>query len=232
MRSNVIHNSKLSRDARLLYALLDDYAGQKGEAWPSMKTLMADLDASERAVQKWLKELRDASLYQPLEEPGRRLVRRLDWATPAQPCADPRTSVHPPPHVGAPTPAPACAFDQPYLFKEPRKEPRKEQTEARGIVSRSFPQFWERWAALTGRLQKQSAAAGAWVSVVTVQTEGLAMECLERYGASDEVGRGVVCNPDRWIYDQARDGFKGEWPGRLSLVDRRSRDLARAIGDD
>lgn len=88
---------------------------------------------------------------------------------------------------------------------------KKEIVPLRGIVSQKFREFWERWIALTGRRQKESYACQAFVSVVEAETELDCLACLERYGLSDEVRQGVVMNPDKWIYDQARDGFRGEW---------------------
>ncbi len=79
------------------------------------------------------------------------------------------------------------------------------------ILSRDFPQFWQRWCELTKRKQKESNARTAWISVVEPEFAPAAMACLERYGASDEVSRGIVANPDNWIYTQARDNFTGEW---------------------
>lgn len=88
----------------------------------------------------------------------------------------------------------------------------KKNSEAKpGIVRASFAQFWLRWCELTKRKQRESYACQAWISVVEFDTEALALACLERYGASDEVRRGIVTNPDKWIFDQARDKFTGEW---------------------
>ncbi len=93
---------------------------------------------------------------------------------------------------------------------------RKLPTEAKpfvpGAVANSFAAFWKRWCELTGRKQRESYACQAWISVVEFDTQALAMACLERYGASAEVNRGVVTNPDKWIYEQARDDWKGDWP--------------------
>lgn len=80
-----------------------------------------------------------------------------------------------------------------------------------------FPDFapwWKRWCELTGRRLRESMACQAWLSVVTSDLAPAAAACLERYGASDEVQRGIVSNPDRWLYDQARDKFAGEWQSR------------------
>jgi len=75
----------------------------------------------------------------------------------------------------------------------------------------TFRPFWENWVSLTGRVQRESAACQAWFSVVTSENKMSAMACLGRYGASNEVRRGIVTNPDKWLYDQARDGFNGQW---------------------
>lgn len=83
-----------------------------------------------------------------------------------------------------------------------------------------FPDFapwWNRWCELTGRRLRESLACQAWLSVVTMELAPAATACLERYGASDEVMRGIVNNPDRWLYDQARDKFAGEWQERKPM---------------
>lgn len=91
---------------------------------------------------------------------------------------------------------------------------KKLPTEAKlpGAVSTSFRQFWDRWCALTGRRVRESYACQAWISVVDFETESAAMACLERYGVSNEVRRGAVTNPDKWIYEQARDRWHADWP--------------------
>lgn len=92
--------------------------------------------------------------------------------------------------------------------------------------------FWVRWVALTRRAQRKSLARAAWLSVVTPATETAAMACLERYGLSGEVRNGAVTNPDKWIYDQARDNFTGEWqpqPETLSSAERKSKAMREAV---
>lgn len=95
-----------------------------------------------------------------------------------------------------------------------------------GVVASSFRQFWDRWCELTQRKQRESYACQAWISVVELETEAGALACLERYGSSEEVKRGIVTNPDKWIYDQARDGFRGEWqrvdPTPNRMVEKRT----------
>ena len=98
--------------------------------------------------------------------------------------------------------------------------------------SKEFGNFWARWGALTHRIQRHADALRAWIGVVEPGEESAVMACLERYGASDEVLRGVVCNPEKWLYEQARDDWRGDWPAPKSALDIRSEALRRAIGDD
>lgn len=79
-------------------------------------------------------------------------------------------------------------------------------------LSKTFPVWFARWTALTKRKQREQDAMRAWIGVVDEDEADLVMACLERYGRSDEVARGVVCNPDKWIYDQSQDGWAGDWP--------------------
>ncbi len=51
-----------------------------------------------------------------------------------------------------------------------------------------------------------------WLSVVTVESESQVFSCLARYLASDEVSRGAVANPEKWLMEQFRDGWTGDWP--------------------
>ena len=53
----VLYARNLSRDAKLLYAVLLGYAWQEQRCWPGYTRLCADLDASENAVRKWMREL-------------------------------------------------------------------------------------------------------------------------------------------------------------------------------
>ncbi len=99
-------------------------------------------------------------------------------------------------------------------------------------VSKDFGIFWARWGALTHRIQRHADALRAWIGVVEPGEEPAVMECLERYGASDEVLRGVVSNPEKWLYEQARDQWRGDWPAPKSALEIRSEALRRAIGDD
>jgi hypothetical protein len=58
----VVYARNLSRDAKLLYAVLLGYAWQEQRCWPGYKRLCDDLDASENAVRKYMRELEKVHL--------------------------------------------------------------------------------------------------------------------------------------------------------------------------
>jgi hypothetical protein len=58
----VLYARHLSRDAKLLYAVLLGYAWQDQRCFPGYQRLCADLDASENAVRTWMRELEAAHL--------------------------------------------------------------------------------------------------------------------------------------------------------------------------
>jgi len=79
-------------------------------------------------------------------------------------------------------------------------------------TSGRFDEWWTRWCELTGRAQNKAQACQAWLSVVKPGDEEAVAGCLERYGLSDEVGRTVITNPDRWLFAQAQNHWQGDWP--------------------
>ena len=58
----VLYAQHLSRDAKLLYAVLLGYAWQEQRCFPGYQRLCADLNASENAVRTWMRELEDSHL--------------------------------------------------------------------------------------------------------------------------------------------------------------------------
>jgi hypothetical protein len=77
-----------------------------------------------------------------------------------------------------------------------------------GQSSLRFDEFWQQYP----RKQHRDAACQEWLSVVTVESEPQVFACLSRYLASDEVTRGAVTNPEKWLMEQHRDGWAGDWP--------------------
>lgn len=58
----VLRARNLSRDAKLLYAILLSYAWQEQRCFPGYRRLCEDLDASENAVRKYMRELETCDL--------------------------------------------------------------------------------------------------------------------------------------------------------------------------
>src|SRR5215472_5923703 len=62
MPKQVLYARNLSRDAKLLYAILLGYAWQEGRCFPGYDRLCKDMQASENAVRKYMRELEAANL--------------------------------------------------------------------------------------------------------------------------------------------------------------------------
>lgn len=71
--NKVTRDGSLSRDARLLFVVLDGRQGSSGRTRVRLDTLATDLDASERSIRRWLDELRHAGLVHT-QQTGRSLV--------------------------------------------------------------------------------------------------------------------------------------------------------------
>lgn len=111
----------------------------------------------------------------------------------------------------APEPPPPIPFPQ-------KPQPPKPTAADLDHISLRWQEFWD----LYPRKQRQDFAASQYLSLVTVHCEAAVFACLSRYLASDEVARGVVANPDKWLFEQHRNGWQGDWP--------RARDSPRGNG--
>lgn len=58
----VLYARNLSRDAKLLYAVLLGYAWQEGRCFPGYHRLCENMQASENAVRKYMRELESVNL--------------------------------------------------------------------------------------------------------------------------------------------------------------------------
>jgi hypothetical protein len=116
--------------------------------------------------------------------------------------------------VPAPGSVPALRTQPESAQKDLRARRMPIAMDEHGDVSPGFEQWWDRWCELTNRAQRKVQAGHAWVSVARVKHEQAIADCLERYGMSDEVFRGVVSNPDKWLFEQAENNFAGTWPPR------------------
>lgn len=91
-------------------------------------------------------------------------------------------------------------------------------TDLNGITSDRFEEFWE----LYPLKQRRDFACREFLSVVTIDTEAAFFACLKRYLASDQVSRGVIMNPDKWIREQHYSQWQGNWPAPARAAPRLS----------
>ena len=101
----LLHAPGLSRDAKLLYAVLLSYAWQRGSCFPGYERLQADLQCGINQVTKYLRELEGVGLI------TRR--RRGLGKTTLYTLHDPP----PPPKVESPGPAPAPDPERPLIHR-------------------------------------------------------------------------------------------------------------------
>jgi DNA-binding MarR family transcriptional regulator len=79
-RTRTLRDKSLSLGARVLYGILDDYAGTKAECWPHQRTAAADIGRSVRSVKRWIAELVAAG-YISIKRTQNGNRYRLTWAT-------------------------------------------------------------------------------------------------------------------------------------------------------
>lgn len=90
-----------------------------------------------------------------------------------------------------------------------REMPRKRTAaDESGQTSQLWDEFWEKYPLK----QRKDFACMEWSSYVTTANENAVLGCLDRYLLSDQVQRGVVMNPDKWLREQHRAKWKGDWP--------------------
>ncbi len=76
----LLRDASISRDARLLWAELEDHVGKDGEApWPAQETMAEHLGCTDRAVRNWLNELVRAGWLSVEARPGRSNKYWLNW---------------------------------------------------------------------------------------------------------------------------------------------------------
>jgi hypothetical protein len=112
----------------------------------------------------------------------------------------------------------ACEINQPSSGENPAalgespgvpgKNPRMLADSSVGRADR-FSEFIAPWP----RVANPDHAARAWISCIdTPADEGLAFAARDRYLSSDEVSRGVVSDPAKWLMDQKSAKWGGKWP--------------------
>jgi hypothetical protein len=89
-----------------------------------------------------------------------------------------------------------------------------------------FAEFIAPWP----RVANPDHAARAWLSCVdTPADEGLAFAARDRYLASDEVSRGVVTDPAKWLMDQKSAKWGGKWPQAVTRVNSKPSTAERVL---
>ena len=105
--NQVLLDARLSRDARLLYALLQHHARGDGRCFPSHATLAEELGGGETALRAYLRELIDAGLVgQRRRGQGRTNMYILLGVSHAQPRPQPTMGAEPAVQEGTPGAAP------------------------------------------------------------------------------------------------------------------------------
>lgn len=103
-------------------------------------------------------------------------------------------------HTNLPSPSPSPNNEYEQRF-------RTSNTKTRANSSKRFDEFWKLYPVKEGEM----ACAGVWMGLVTVENEEQVFDCLGRYLASERCANAPK-NPNNWLHDCSRDGWKNEWP--------------------
>ena len=143
-----------------------------------------------------------------------------DTHTPAAPVSAPPVPV--------PVEAPVVRVSSPLPSQEekPKPEPPKEPHPrgSRNGFTR-LDEFLRRYPDRSDPL----GARMAYGKANTPESENACHACLDRYLESDQVHRGIVMRADRWLKEQQRNNWEGDW-ARVrngSSLDQRAEDYAR-----
>jgi hypothetical protein len=79
-RTAVFANPQLSLGAKVVYGLMDDWAGWGGLSYPRQSTLAKQTGKSRQSVQRWVAELEAAGWIVRVERAGRAITYALKWA--------------------------------------------------------------------------------------------------------------------------------------------------------
>ncbi len=76
----LLRDVSVSRDARLLWVVLDDFTSKESTSpWPSQAKLAEYMGATDRAVRNWLNELVRAGWLEVVTRPGTSNIHRMKW---------------------------------------------------------------------------------------------------------------------------------------------------------
>lgn len=101
------------------------------------------------------------------------------------------------------------ARTSPSTTDEIRQTPADGARKLRVVDGAAFRRWLEPWP----RCGKPDEAARTWVAMInSPEDEAGAFAARDRYLASDEVARGVVTEPCKFLLEQARGKWAGKWP--------------------
>ena len=126
---------------------------------------------------------------------------------------------HEQPNSQPPAPSAAAPDSQPVPQRDKRQPP--------GVGLKRIDEFIRRYP---GKKPDPDAIRREYVKSVTAEAEDACHECLDRYIASDQVFREIVMNGDRWLRQQARNNWEGDWTRaqtKRSRLEERAADYAR-----
>lgn len=183
----LLRDTSISRDARLLWAILEDHTSKDSQVpWPSQSTLAQYMGCTERAVRNWLNELVKAGWLEVHSRPGSSNLHVLRWEGPRNGgSALPRNGGSYPPGTVVPPkknqeeepveviPPTPLSDNQPSLLEGAppnppeggiKKRQAKRQTQTQQLDA-SFEQWWPSYP--SGKSKgKKNAALRAWRNVI------------------------------------------------------------------
>jgi hypothetical protein len=90
---------------------------------------------------------------------------------------------------------------------------REEKTNTLAALAVRACERWDEWIALWPRVPHPDEARRAWVAAVhSAGDVNGAFSARDRYLASDEVSRGIIQDPGKFLEQQARCAWTGKWP--------------------
>lgn len=132
-----------------------------------------------------------------------------------------RRASHARPRASVPFSSLPEVLENPRAKLEAMPSPRgKAVSAAQRELWNRFGEFIAGWA----RVPNEDRAMQSWISCVATSEDcELAFEARARYLNSDEVSRGVVMDPARWLFEQKNAGWRGRWPQRKEAAARATR---------
>ena len=111
--------------------------------------------------------------------------------------------------ANAPLRASDSVYDSVSAFDLNKKPSLRSESE---LTVRAVADAFSDWLKPWPRCASPDMAARAWLSTVTGDVLSLAFAARDRYLASDEVRRGAVMEPAKWLFAQKDAGWCGKWP--------------------